>query len=161
MTRDAELRPVPSPRPSGRAIARALALAGRAIRAAGRRLTGGVSAPSGLAAALSLGVLAAAAVAPAEPAAAQSATPPATPVQGAACGSRAEVVSRLRAKYGETRRGYGLQRGKAVVEVYASAKTGSWTIIMSMPDGLACLVAAGENWAAPSSEAAEAVGDPA
>ncbi|WP_092857131.1 hypothetical protein [Albimonas pacifica] len=83
------------------------------------------------------------------------------PVQGATCGARAEVVSRLKAKYGETRRGYGLQRGQAVVEIYASSETGSWTIIMSMPNGLACLVAAGENWAAPGAEAAEAPGDPA
>lgn len=91
------------------------------------------------------------------PAAAQGATP----AQGATCGARAEVVSRLKARYGETRRGYGLQRGQAVVEVYASAETGSWTIIMSMPNGLACLVAAGENWAAPAAEASEPVGDPA
>ena len=82
------------------------------------------------------------------------------PVQGAQpCGERGQIISRLEGKYGETQRGYGLQRGEAVVEVYASEATGTWTILLSMPNGLACLMAAGENWAVP--ELSEAVqGDP-
>lgn len=86
------------------------------------------------------------------------------PVQGAPggamCGERRQVVSRLAEKYGETRRGYGLQQGAAVVEVYASGDTGSWTILLSTPNGLACLLAAGQNWAPTPEEAAAAVGDP-
>ncbi|MFO7855344.1 MAG: hypothetical protein R6V44_09020 [Paracoccaceae bacterium] len=71
----------------------------------------------------------------------------------AVCGERAAVVKRLRDTYGETRRGYGLQRGASVIEVYASADTGSWTILATTPDGVACLVAAGRNWAATPEEA--------
>ncbi|HKK35295.1 MAG TPA: hypothetical protein VJ994_03300 [Paracoccaceae bacterium] len=73
----------------------------------------------------------------------------------AVCGERAAVVKRLRDAYGETRRGYGLQRGASVIEVYASAETGSWTILVTTPDGVACLVAAGQSWA-PTPEDARA-----
>ena len=83
---------------------------------------------------------------------------PAQPPRGdALCGERTRIVERLRAAYGETRRGYGLQRGSSVVEVYASDKTGSWTILTTSPSGIACLVAAGQNWAPETLPA----GDPA
>ena len=49
----------------------------------------------------------------------------------------------------------GLQRGSAVVEVYASGDTGSWTILLSTPNGLACLLAAGQNWAPTPEETAK------
>ena len=32
------------------------------------------------------------------------------------------------------------------MEVYASEKTGSWTILLTKPDGVACLVASGGMW---------------
>lgn len=73
--------------------------------------------------------------------------------RGAVCGERAAVVERLRDAYGETRRAYGLQRGASVIEVYASDATGSWTILVTTPDGVACLVAAGESWAPTPEEA--------
>ena len=74
----------------------------------------------------------------------------------AVCGARADVVARLGRDYGETRRGHGLQRATAVVEVFASEATGSWTIIVTSPNGVACLVAAGEHWAPAPAEAANA-----
>lgn len=86
---------------------------------------------------LSLGILAAV------PAAAQTPGGPA----GAMCGARDAVIARLQTKYGETRQGYGLQRGASVVEVFASDATGSWTILLTTPNGVSCLVAAGEHWA--------------
>jgi hypothetical protein len=79
------------------------------------------------------------------------------------CGARAEVVDRLTAHHGETRRGRGLQPGSeggAVVELYASERTGSWTILLTTPQGLACLLAAGRGWA-PDGAATAAEGDPA
>ncbi|MEC9432819.1 MAG: hypothetical protein VYD87_07920 [Pseudomonadota bacterium] len=82
------------------------------------------------------------------------------PQGGAMCGERRQVVSRLAEKYGETRRGYGLQQGAAVVEVFASGSTGSWTILLSTPNGLACLLAAGQNWAPTPDESSGPVGDP-
>ena len=33
-----------------------------------------------------------------------------------------------------------------LVEVYASEETGTWTILMTRPDGTTCLLAAGQRW---------------
>lgn len=62
------------------------------------------------------------------------------------CAARGVVVERLHEKFGETRRAVGLARNKALVEVFASAETGSWTIVVSLPNGLSCLVASGKSW---------------
>ena len=34
----------------------------------------------------------------------------------------------------------------AVVEIYSSEETGTWTILMTRPDGMSCLLAAGQRW---------------
>jgi hypothetical protein len=40
--------------------------------------------------------------------------------------------------------GIGLAQPGQVLEVFASSN-GSWTMVMTMPDGKACLIAAGDN----------------
>ncbi len=60
------------------------------------------------------------------------------------CADRAEVLERLAESYGETRRGVGLGANNAVMELFASSDTGSWTITMTRPDGKTCLIASGE-----------------
>ncbi len=85
----------------------------------------------------------------AAPALAQQAAqqPAQQPAQAlSACAPRADIIAQLQKKYGETRRGAGLQNRGAVTEVFASAATGTWTIIVTRPDGVACAVAAGEAW---------------
>jgi len=62
------------------------------------------------------------------------------------CAARKEVVARLAERYGETLRSVGLNRDNALLEVYASEETGSWTILLTDPAGRACLVASGEMW---------------
>ena len=64
--------------------------------------------------------------------------------QGAACAPRDVVVKRLAEAYGETRRAMGLGGQGAVVEVFASDSSGSWTITVTGPDGITCLIAAGQ-----------------
>lgn len=59
------------------------------------------------------------------------------------CGTREAVVGRLATTYGETRRGIGLTSGNAMMEVFASDETGSWTITVTLPDGRTCLIASG------------------
>ena len=66
--------------------------------------------------------------------------------QSANCAERAVVVERLQEGYGETRQSIGLGRNNAIVETWASAATGSWTIIVTLPDGMSCLIASGESW---------------
>ncbi|MHA3978288.1 hypothetical protein ACW9UR_11435 [Halovulum sp. GXIMD14794] len=63
-----------------------------------------------------------------------------------ACGERDGVIDRLQHVFGEERTGGGLQGEHGLVEVFASSETGSWTILLTRPDGRACLVAAGATW---------------
>ena len=61
-----------------------------------------------------------------------------------ACAPRDQVVERLASKYGETRQSMGLGSNNAVMEVFASLDSGSWTITVTTADGLTCLVASGQ-----------------
>lgn len=60
------------------------------------------------------------------------------------CASREAVVERLGTKYGESRQSIGLGTNNAVVEVFASLDTGTWTITVTMTNGMTCIVAAGQ-----------------
>ena len=60
------------------------------------------------------------------------------------CAPRDQVVERLADKYGETRQSMGLGSNNAVMEVFASADSGSWTITVTMTNGITCLVASGQ-----------------
>lgn len=62
---------------------------------------------------------------------------------GANCAPREIVVERLATTYGESRQSMGLGANNAVVEVFASEISGSWTIIVTTASGLTCLVASG------------------
>ena len=73
-------------------------------------------------------------------------TPRAEAAEPGACTSRGEVVAKLAQRFGETLRSVGLQKKDGLVEIYASEKTGTWTILVTRPDGMSCLLAAGELW---------------
>ena len=72
------------------------------------------------------------------------AAPPATAQNAANCAPRATVVNRLAQSFGETRQSIGLGANNAVVEVFASEASGTWTITVTMPSGVTCLVASGQ-----------------
>ena len=82
--------------------------------------------------------------------------------QGTArCAERDAVVQRLTESYGETRQSIGLASDRQVVEVYASPETGSWTITVTMANGMTCLVAAGRGFERLDEELTPArLGDP-
>ena len=61
------------------------------------------------------------------------------------CAPRSQIVEYLAHKYGETLKGAGRQEPKAVMELYVSAK-GTWSVIVTRPDGISCPVAVGDNW---------------
>ncbi|KUF12657.1 hypothetical protein [Pseudoponticoccus marisrubri] len=76
------------------------------------------------------------------------------------CAPRAAVVERLAITYGETRQSMGLGSNNAVMEVFASPESGSWTITVTLTNGMTCLVASGQAF----EELADALppkGDPA
>ncbi|ASM71228.1 MULTISPECIES: hypothetical protein [Roseobacteraceae] len=60
------------------------------------------------------------------------------------CGPRALVVDRLAQGYGETRQSMGLGTNNQMIEVFASSETGTWTITVTSPAGVTCLVASGQ-----------------
>lgn len=62
------------------------------------------------------------------------------------CGPREMVVDRLSSAYGETRQSIGLGTNNQVMEVFASNETGSWTITVTLPSGMTCLVATGQSF---------------
>lgn len=64
------------------------------------------------------------------------------------CGSRDQVTALLADRYGETRRAVGLAGQQAVMELYASEATGTWTITFTLPDGQMCLMASGAGFEA-------------
>ena len=64
--------------------------------------------------------------------------------QQGTCGPRALIVERLATGYGESRQSIGLAPNNTVVETFASAETGSWTITVTNAAGMTCLVAAGQ-----------------
>ena len=64
------------------------------------------------------------------------------------CAPRDEVVERLASTYGESRQSVGLGEVGTMIETFASADTGTWTITVTTPDMMTCLVASGQSWEA-------------
>lgn len=83
--------------------------------------------------------------------AAYAATSPVA-AQTAQCAARDKVVERLASSFGETRRSIGLARNNAVMELFASDTTGTWTITVTLTNGMTCLVASGQSFETLSEE---------
>jgi len=79
--------------------------------------------------------------------AAMLANTPAAEAEGRpSCAKRDQVVRKLEERFGETLRSIGLHQTDGVVEVYSSDETGTWTILMTRPDGMSCLMSSGQMW---------------
>ena len=63
-----------------------------------------------------------------------------------ACHDHKDVVKMLDQQYAEAPKALGLQSNGHLVQVFVSEESGSWTIVTTRPDGLTCIVAAGEHW---------------
>ena len=74
--------------------------------------------------------------------------PFAAQAQSRNCANRELVVERLAGKYGESRQSIGMAPQGRVVEVFASLETGTWTITITMPNGITCLMASGQSFEA-------------
>ncbi len=69
------------------------------------------------------------------PAEAQSVTAP-----------RAEIVKQLGDAYAEAPVAIGLTGNGSVIELFTTGDGSTWTIVITSPDGLSRVVAAGESW---------------
>ena len=63
------------------------------------------------------------------------------------CAEHDTITGKLNEKYKEHRTGMGLVGSTGVVELY-TAKTGTWTILVTKVDGTSCVVATGSSWSA-------------
>jgi hypothetical protein len=64
------------------------------------------------------------------------------------CDQRKTVIGHLSEKYREAPVAMGVTNSGEVIEILTADDGDTWTIIVSKPDGMSCLVAAGEGWRA-------------
>lgn len=65
--------------------------------------------------------------------------------QSPQCGARDAMFERLSDKYGEQPVSIGVTATGSLLEVLASPE-GSWTIVVTVPNGPTCLVSSGDGW---------------
>ncbi len=59
---------------------------------------------------------------------------------------RAEVVKALGDRYAEESVGLGIAQNGGVIELFTSKDGATWTIVLTMPNGLSRVIATGESW---------------
>ena len=64
------------------------------------------------------------------------------------CAPRAKLLDLLRDRYGETPVAVGLTNTGRLFEVLSSKDGATWTVVITTPKGLTCMVEAGEGWRA-------------
>ena len=73
-------------------------------------------------------------------------TSPAAQAMELPCASRAKAISELSSGYDEIPVAAGLTEQGQMVEVFTSARTSTWTILVTLPNGMSCVLAMGEGW---------------
>ena len=61
----------------------------------------------------------------------------------AQCANTIDVYDFLAEQHGESRQSRGFAESGAFVEMFANLETGSWTALVTLPDGQSCVVASG------------------
>lgn len=62
------------------------------------------------------------------------------------CNTRDSVLELLAQKYSEAPVAIGIANNGGLVEVLSTGDGNTWSIIITSPQGMSCLVAAGEGW---------------
>ncbi len=62
------------------------------------------------------------------------------------CNSRDHVLELLKSQYSEAPVAIGVANNGGLVEVLSTGDGDTWSIIITTPKGMSCLVAAGEGW---------------
>jgi hypothetical protein len=75
------------------------------------------------------------------------------------CGEHAEIVKVLERNHQERRSAMGLAANGRLVELFI-AEDGGWTLLATTPEGLTCLISAGEDWVDAKPEPGEAAFGP-
>lgn len=78
----------------------------------------------------------------------------------AVCNDRQAILDYLANEHGETPVASGTANNGGTVEVVASENGETWTILITMPDGRTCMMAAGNGWQNAPLVAAATAADP-
>ena len=62
------------------------------------------------------------------------------------CDSRERMTSLLESRYKEAPIAIGVVSDRGVMEVYVSSGSGTWSIVVTTPQGKTCIIAAGQNF---------------
>jgi hypothetical protein len=62
-----------------------------------------------------------------------------------ACGERKKFVDVLARNYQEVPSAFGIAGERNLVELFIS-KQGTWTLLVTQPSGMSCIMAAGQSW---------------
>jgi hypothetical protein len=65
---------------------------------------------------------------------------------GPACVKRADLIKHLQAQFQEAPAAVGIADNGALLEVFASKSGETWTVMVTMPNGISCMVASGQQW---------------
>ncbi len=72
--------------------------------------------------------------------------PTAAEAAPAVCGDREKLIEGLKKRYKEVPVALGIsQKSTEALEIFAS-EAGTWTAVMTMSSGVACIMAAGNSW---------------
>ena len=62
------------------------------------------------------------------------------------CAAHDDVMNGLAVNFAETRQSIGMASDQTLMELYANTDAGSWTLIVTLPNGMSCLVASGTDY---------------
>ena len=71
---------------------------------------------------------------------------PKTSAQSPDCLARDSLAKLLEERYSETPVAAGLEAGGRLIELFISADSASWTMVMTTPAGESCVIAVGNHW---------------
>ena len=63
-----------------------------------------------------------------------------------ACGKRDDVLAQLSERYREAPIGIGVAGNGGLIELLTASTGATWTLIITLPNGPTCLLAAGQDW---------------
>lgn len=64
------------------------------------------------------------------------------------CATRGQIIDSLESEYAEAPQALGMGNDGNVIELLTTQDGSTWTLLLTMPDGTSCVVAAGEAWEA-------------
>lgn len=63
-----------------------------------------------------------------------------------ACGRRDDILAQLSDRYREAPVGIGVAGNGGLIELLTASTGATWTLLITLPNGPTCLVAAGQDW---------------